>query len=209
MRNRIFLLTAFLGTLIVAVASCFQKNSFFKKNSEPEVVSYNFHIRPILSDNCFACHGPDAKKREASLRLDLAETAFLPLKETKGAFAFVPGKPEESEVYRRITSQDPEYQMPTPESHLGMLSEEEVGLMKKWIKQGAKYEKHWAFVPPKKAALPEVDNDEWPRSELDHFVLAKMEQKGLTPNETADKEYLLKRVSLDLTGLVPSLDIAE
>lgn len=200
-------MTAFLGTLIVAVASCFQKNSFFKKNSEPEVVSYNFHIRPILSDNCFACHGPDAKKREASLRLDLAEAAFLPLKETKGAFAFVPGKPEESEVYRRITSQDPDYQMPTPESHLGMLSEEEVGLMKKWIKQGAKYEKHWAFVPPKKAALPQVDHDEWPRSELDHFVLAKMEQKGLTPNETADKEYLLKRVSLDLTGLVPSLEL--
>jgi hypothetical protein len=207
MRNRIFLLIAFLGTLIVVVASCFQKNSFFKKNSEPEVVSYNFHIRPILSDNCFACHGPDAKKREADLRLDLAEAAFLPLKETKGAFAFVPGKPEESEVYRRITSQDPDYQMPTPESHLGMLSEEEVGLMKKWIKQGAKYEKHWAFVPPKKAALPQVDNDEWPRSELDHFVLAKMEQKGLTPNETADKEYLLKRVSLDLTGLVPSLEL--
>ena len=145
MRNRLFLLTVFLGTLILAVASCFQKNSFCKKNSEPEVVSYNFHIRPILSDNCFACHGPDAKKREANLRLDLAEAAFLPLKETKGAFAFVPGKPEESEVYRRITSQDPEYQMPTPESHLGMLSEEEVSLMKKWIKQGAKYEKHWAL----------------------------------------------------------------
>ena len=207
MRNRLFLLTVFLGTLILAVASCFQKNSFFKKNSEPEVVSYNFHIRPILSDNCFACHGPDAKKREANLRLDLAEAAFLPLKETKGAFAFVPGKPEESEVYRRITSQDPEYQMPTPESHLGMLSEEEVSLMKKWIKQGAKYEKHWAFVVPKKAALPKVENEDWPRNELDHFVLAKMEQKGLAPNETANKEYLLKRVSLDLTGLVPSLEL--
>jgi hypothetical protein len=205
MRNRLFLLIAFLGTLILAVASCFQKNSFFKKNSEPEVVSYNFHIRPILSDKCFACHGPDAKKREANLRLDLAEAAFLPLKETKGAFAFVPGKPEESEVYRRISSQDPSYQMPTPESHLGLLSEEEVALMKKWIKQGAKYEKHWAFVEPKKAALPDVDNEDWPRSELDRFVLAKMEQKGLTPNETASKEYLLKRVSLDLTGLVPSL----
>lgn len=207
MRNRLFLLTTFLITLIVVVASCFQKNRLFKKDSEPDVVSYNFHIRPILSDKCFACHGPDAKKREAKLRLDLAEAAFLPLKETKGAFAFVPGKPEESEVYRRITSQDPEYQMPTPESHLGMLSEEEVSLMKKWIKQGAKYEKHWAFVPPKKATLPDVENEEWSRSELDRFVLAKMEQKSLAPNAAADKEHLLKRVSLDLTGLVPSLEL--
>ena len=207
MRNRLFVLTAFMGTLILAVASCFQKNSFFKKNSAPEVVSYNFHIRPILSDKCFACHGPDAKKREAGLRLDLAEAAFLPLRETKGAFAFVPGKPSESEVYRRISSQDPDYQMPTPESHLGLLSEEEIGLMKKWIEQGAKYEKHWAFVTPKKVALPEVDDEDWPRNELDHFVLAKMEQKGLTPNEAADREHLLKRVSLDLTGLVPSLEL--
>lgn len=207
MRNRILILITFLGTLMMATVSCFQKNSPAGDERIPDVVSYNFHIRPILSDKCFACHGPDAKKREANLRLDLAEAAFLPLKETKGGFAFVPGKPEESEVYRRITSQDPEYQMPTPESHLGLLSEHEVGLMKKWIEQGAKYEKHWAFVPPKKAPLPEVDDEEWPRNELDRFVLARMEARGLSPNETADKEHLLKRVSLDLTGLVPSLEL--
>ncbi len=207
MKKRLFLLTAFLGTLILAVASCFQKNSYFKKNSEPEVVSYNFHIRPILSDKCFACHGPDAKKREAGLRLDLAEAAFLPLRETKGAFAFVPGKPEQSEVFRRISSQDPDYQMPSPESHLGLLNEAEIGLIEKWIKQGAKYEKHWAFVAPIKAALPEIEDEQWPRNELDRFVLAKMEEKTLSPNETADKEHLLKRVSLDLTGLVPALEL--
>ncbi len=198
--------SAVIGLLM---ASCFQNNRLFKKNSEPETVSYNFHIRPILSDKCFACHGPDAKKREASLRLDLAETAFLPLKETKGAFALVPGKPEESELYRRVSSTDPEYQMPTPESHLGLLNEDEIGLIRKWIKQGAKYEKHWAFVPPVKAALPEIEEETWPRNEIDRFVLAKMEQKDLSPNEEAGKEYLLKRLSLDLTGLVPTLDMMD
>lgn len=209
MKKTILLTLAFLVILTAVVVSCFQKNTPADKETIPDVVSYNFHIRPMLSDNCFACHGPDAKKREAGLRLDLAEGVFLPLRETKGAFAFVAGKPNASEVYRRITSTDPDYQMPTPESHLGMLSDHEVKLMKKWIEQGAKYEKHWAFVPPKKAPLPEVDNQDWPRNELDHFVLAKMESKGLSPNEAADKEYLLKRVSLDLTGLVPSLELQD
>ncbi len=207
MKNRILLALAILGMLTVVVVSCFQKNTPADKEVVPDVVSYNFHIRPMLSDKCFACHGPDAKKREAGLRLDIAEAAFAPLRETKGAFAFVAGNPEQSEVYRRITSEDPSYQMPTPESHLGALSDHEVKLMKKWIEQGAKYEKHWAFVSPIKAAIPEVDNEDWPRSELDRFVLAKMEAKGLSPNEAADKEYLLKRVSLDLTGLVPSLEL--
>ena len=207
MKNRILLTVALLGVSALVVVSCFQKNNASKSDAIPDVVSYNFHIRPMLSDKCFACHGPDAKKREAGLRLDLAEAAFLPLRETKGAFAFVAGKPDQSEVYRRITSEDPEYQMPTPESHLTLLSDHEVKLMKKWIEQGAKYEKHWAFVPPKKATLPEVENEDWSRNEIDRFVLAKMEGKGLAPNETADKEYLLKRVSLDLTGLVPSLEL--
>lgn len=205
----IYISATLLIVIVLIVASCYQSNSIFKKNTEPETVSYNFHIRPILSDKCFACHGPDAKKREASLRLDLEETAFLPLKETKGAFALVPGKPEESELYRRISSKDPEYQMPTPESHLGLLTDEEVGLVRKWIKQGAKYEKHWAFVVPVKKALPEIDQEDWVRSPIDQFVLAKMEQKGLVPNEEADKEHLLKRLSLDLTGLVPTLEMMD
>ncbi len=209
MKNKILFTLAFLAILAFVVVSCFQKNNPASKESVPDVVSYNFHIRPMLSDKCFACHGPDAKKREAGLRLDLAEAAFLPLRETKGAFAFVAGKPEQSEVYRRITSKDPSYQMPTPESHLNLLSDHEVKLMKKWIEQGAKYEKHWAFVPPRKAPLPEVENQDWSRNEIDRFVLAKMESKGLAPNEAADNQYLLKRVSLDLTGLVPSLELQD
>ncbi|GAB2777847.1 hypothetical protein GCM10027275_21390 [Rhabdobacter roseus] len=199
----------FLGLAIVIAASCFQKKGALQKTKVPETVSYNFHVRPILSDKCFACHGPDANKREAGLRLDEATAAYAPLKETKGAFALVPGKPEASEVYKRITSTDPAYQMPTPESHLGLLNEQEVAVVKKWIEQGAKYEKHWAFEVPKKAPLPELSNPAWAKNEIDYFIGAKLDEQGLEPNEEASREHLLKRVALDLTGLPPSLDLMD
>ena len=104
------------------------------------LISYNFDIRPILSDKCFACHGPDANKRKAGLRLDIMDSALAPLKETKGAYAIVPGKPEASELIKRISSKDPSYQMPSPESHLGLLTEDEIKLFTRWIRQGANYE---------------------------------------------------------------------
>jgi hypothetical protein len=184
-------------------------NNAGSNNALPKTVSYNFDIRPILSDKCFACHGPDANKRQAHLRLDIADSAYAPLKETKGAFAIVPGKPEQSELYKRISSADPTYQMPVPESHLGTLDEHQVALFKKWIEQGAKYERHWAFVPPKKVALPKVNNEKWVKNEIDYFTLSKMESKGLSPNEEADKERLLKRVTEDITGLPPSLQAMD
>lgn len=179
------------------------------KDSLPEVVSYNFHIRPILSDKCFACHGPDANKRKAGFRLDIEDSAFLPLKETKGALAIVRGKPGQSELFKRISSKDPSYLMPSPESHLSVLNEHEISLIKKWIEQGAKYEKHWAFTAPKKAALPKVENKKWCKNEIDFFVLNKLENQHLQPNEEADKERLLKRVSFDLTGLPPSVEMMD
>lgn len=172
--------------------------------SLPEVVSYNFHIRPILSDKCFKCHGPDVSKLEAGLRLDLPELAFRELKETKGAYALVPGKPGESELFKRISSTDPSYMMPVPESHLGALTAYEIGLVEKWIKQGAKYEPHWAFIKPQKAALPQVEKKEWPKNEIDYFILQKLQEAGLSPNNEASKEHLLKRVSFDVTGLPPT-----
>ncbi|GAB3916798.1 PSD1 and planctomycete cytochrome C domain-containing protein [Larkinella terrae] len=174
----------------------------------PDVVSYNFDIRPILSDKCLACHGPDANKREAGLRLDIAENAFKALQENPTAHALVAGKPELSEAYLRISTQDTSLLMPPPSSNL-KLTAHQIKLIEKWIKQGAKYEKHWAFVAPKKPALPEVDQKEWPKNEIDYFVLHKQEQKGLSPNEEADKERLLKRLSLDLTGLPPSLQLMD
>lgn len=178
-------------------------------NALPDKVSYNFHVRPILSDKCFACHGPDKNKRKADFRLDIEEAAFAPLKETKGAFAIVRGKPEDSELYKRITSKDPDYQMPSPDSHLGLLSETEIRILEKWIKQGAKYEKHWAFVKPEKAPLPKVNDKNWVKNEIDYFTQAKMTEHGLSPNEEADKAFLLKRAALDITGLLPPLALID
>lgn len=179
------------------------------KEALPETVSYNFHIRPILSDKCFKCHGPDVSKMEAGLRLDGAEFAFAELRETRGAYAIVPGKPEASELYKRISSTDSAYMMPLPEAHLGALSSYEIELFQKWIKQGANYEPHWAFQKPVKAALPEVNKKDWAKNEIDYFILNKLEQQGLLPNEESDKERLLKRVSFDITGLPPSEEIIQ
>ena len=170
----------------------------------PGRISYNFHVRPILSDKCFACHGPDKNQLKAGLRLDLAERAYAPLTGTKGAFAIVPGQPEASEMLKRVTSQDPDYQMPTPESHLGALTEREISILERWIEQGAVYEKHWALLPPVKAALPPIPDERWAKNEIDHFTLAKMTEMGLGHHEEASKEYLLKRASIDLTGLLPT-----
>jgi hypothetical protein len=174
----------------------------------PDSVSYNFDIRPILSDKCLACHGPDANKRKSGLRMDDAQSAFAVLKEHPGAHALVAGKPEMSQAYLRITSTDSTQLMPPVESNL-KLSTREIKLIEKWIKQGAKYEKHWAFVAPKKAALPKVENEKWPRNDIDYFILAKQEEHGLKPNEEADKERLLKRLSLDITGLPPTLEMMD
>jgi hypothetical protein len=191
---------------VVWIGAC---SSDKTKANAKQQISYNFDIRPILSDKCFACHGPDANKREAGFRLDIMDSAFAPLKETEGAFAIVAGKPELSELIKRVTSTDPSYQMPTPESHLGVLSQQEINLLTSWITQGAKYEKHWAFTKPTKATLPTIENKDWVKNELDNFVLEAMEQKNLSPNKEADKLALLKRISLDVTGLLPSLKMLD
>src|SRR5690606_21297974 len=191
MKGRITGCILLMITVVITAISCFSNNS----NDDtviPETVSYNFHIRPILSDKCFVCHGPDGGHRQAGLRLDIADSAYAPLKETKGAFAIIPGKSEESEMYKRITSTDSSYMMPAPESHLGVLSEYEIKLVKKWIQQGAKYESHWAFIPPVKSTLPAVSDKDWVQNEIDYFTYDKMKSKGLQPNEEADKERILK-----------------
>jgi hypothetical protein len=173
----------------------------------PDEVDFNFHIRPILSDRCFKCHGPDANKREANLRLDTPEGAYAALKDNPKAHAIVAGNPGMSEVFLRITTKDSTLRMPPVESNL-KLSQHEIDLIEKWIKQGAKYKPHWAFIEPKKGVVPKADED-WVVNEIDNFVYHKMEEKGLKPNEEADKEQLLKRVSLDLTGLPPTIEMQE
>ncbi|MFO7825246.1 MAG: PSD1 and planctomycete cytochrome C domain-containing protein [Cyclobacterium sp.] len=194
--------------LCILLSSCSEKPSSGLALDSGDQVSYNFHVRPILSDNCFACHGPDENKREAGLRLDLAESAFEALKENPDAHAIVPGKPAASEVVKRLESTDETEMMPPPESNL-KLSAEDKEIIKNWIKQGAAYEPHWAFVPPVKSELPEISDPEWAQHELDYFILAKLDRLGLKPNQSADKMHLLKRLSIDLTGLPPGLDLMQ
>ena len=176
------------------------------KKEKENHISYNRDIRPILSDKCFSCHGPDVSKIKAGLRLDLPASAFAELEKNKGHFAIVPGNPEKSELIKRISSNDPAIMMPMPESHLARLTTDEIKLFTKWIEQGAKYEKHWAFVAPVKEALPEVDNSKWVKNEIDPFILEKMEAKGFEPNETASREALIKRAYADITGLAPTYE---
>ncbi|WP_411274911.1 PSD1 and planctomycete cytochrome C domain-containing protein [Daejeonella sp.] len=198
-----------IACILYTIQSCNNSDSHATaQRAIPDSVSYNFDIRPILSDKCYACHGPDANKREAGLRLDIAENAYKALKENPKAHALVPGKPHLSEVFLRISSRDTSVMMPPPSSNL-KLSAHEINLIEKWIKQGAKYEKHWAFVAPKKPGIPEVKNKQWAKNEIDYFILHKQEQIGMTPNQEADKERLLKRASLDITGLPPGLEMMD
>jgi hypothetical protein len=192
-------------SMVLLAWNCTPKDSADIFMAEGDQISYNFHIRPILSDKCFTCHGPDANKREANLRLDTEEGAFKALKESPGKFALVSGKPMESELYHRITSEDPGELMPPPESNLS-LTPQEIELIRKWIEQGAKYEPHWAFMP---IAKPKVPVSKWGINEIDGFAYAKMREIGLQPNNEADSYSLIKRACLDLTGLPPSPEILD
>ncbi len=201
--NRLIL--TWIGAIAVAFlfSACDRKNS----TTTAETVDFNFQIRPILSDRCFKCHGQDAKQRKADLRLDIEEQAYAALKKNPNGRALVPGHPDQSEVYLRISSSDTSVLMPPPSSNLA-LNESEIALIKKWIEQGAKYEPHWALIPPKVYPVPETSS-KWPTNEIDQFVLAKMNEKGLEPSPTADPARLLRRVSIDLTGLPPSLEAQD
>lgn len=168
-------------------------------------VSYAYQVRPILSDKCFACHGPDAGKREAGLRLDSAEGSAAPLKDSPGS-AIVPGDLAKSAAWQRIISEDPELVMPPPKSHL-TLSEEEKATLRRWIEEGAKYEPHWAFLPlPETVAVPQPEDAAWARGDLDRFVRARLEAEKLEPSPAADPLRWLRRATLDLTGLPPSIE---
>ena len=148
-------------------------------------LDFNRDIRPILSDKCFACHGPDATAKKIKLRLD-SETAALS--------AIVPGKPEQSKLVKRITHKDDAMRMPPIESGRS-LTPQEIELLTEWIKQGAKWQSHWAFVAPVRPQLPQVKNKTWPQNAIDYFVLARLEQEGLQPSPEADRATLLRWIS--------------
>lgn len=169
----------------------------------PDEIDFNFHVKPILSDRCFACHGPDKNQRKADLRLDTEEGLFHK-KTDNGGYAFVPGNLKKSEAFQRLTAHDTSFIMPPPESNL-TLAPAEINVIRRWIEQGASYKPHWAFSPTAKPSTPKIKNKNWPINPIDHFVLAKIEQQGMAPTTEASKEMLLRRVYLDITGLPPSL----
>ena len=171
--------------------------------SIPAKIDYNFHVKPILSDRCFACHGPDAQKREAELRLDIEEEAYAALKNGAG-HAIVPGNVRKSQLVHRIMSDDPDFMMPPPESNL-YLNEREKNILVRWIRQKAVYKPHWAFTKPEKPNLPK-SRSKWVKNEVDRFILKKMQQSGVEPAPEAEKEQLIRRLYFDLTGLPPSLE---
>ena len=176
-------------------------------------VNFNRDIRPLLSDKCFACHGPDSNHREADLRLDIRSGAFADL---GGYSAIVAGNPEESSLYERLTTDDEDLRMPPADSGKSLTSEQ-IELVRRWIAEGADYPEHWAFANPVRPPLPRITpapNDvegpviaDWvQRNDIDHFVLARLQQEGLTPQCEASREVLIRRVTFDLTGLPPTLE---
>ena len=168
----------------------------------PERIDYNFHVKPILSDRCFTCHGPDEQKRKGGLRLDVRESAYAAL--TSGAgHAIVSNAPGSSQLVDRILTNDPELIMPPPESNLN-LNPVEKAILIKWIEQGAVYKTHWAFTKPVQPSIP-ITKQNWAKNEIDHFIYKKLQEKGIEPAPEAQREQLIRRVYFDLIGLPPSL----
>jgi hypothetical protein len=173
---------------------------FFPTQAYSDDVDFARHIRPILSKNCFSCHGHDAKHREAELRLDTRNGAIA---KRDGPSAIVPGNSSKSELLARITADDPDERMPPADSGRE-LADEEIQSLRRWIDQGARYATHWAFSKPMQATPPPVKDETWPKNAIDYFVLSRLELEGLRPTSGADRYALIRRLSFDLTGLPPT-----
>jgi hypothetical protein len=196
-------LTALLlaGTLLGTSVGCRGRQA---QIAPVQHVDFNQDVLPILASNCFSCHGPDPEMRKAGLRLDLEESAFR--KRPGHPDAIVPGHPEKSALIKRIESKDPHYLMPqSPQGDARPMRAADIAILKEWIKEGAVYRPHWAFEKPARPALPAAaQKDGWVKNPIDAFVLARMKKEGLRPSPEADKQTLIRRVTLDLTGLLPT-----
>ena len=173
------------------------------KSALPDTVEFNRDIRPLLSENCYKCHGPDSKTREAKLRFDTKEGLFAPLDE--GKLSIVPGNLAKSELWKRITTTEKDDKMPPAKSGK-KLTPREVALLRKWIEQGAAWQGHWAFIPVAKPAVPAVKKAAWVRNPIDAYILARLEKEGLQPSADADPVTLIRRLGFDLAGLPPSVE---
>ena len=197
-------LLAFLLVLLVAGCTNDEPGARF----DTQTVDFNWDIRPILSDKCFSCHGPDQEGLKAGLRLDIRDLAISELPESPGRHAIVPGDPGESELVNRITAANPDERMP-PESSHKELSTAEIELLQQWISEGAQYKEHWAYIAPELNVPPGTAFPDRVSNEIDPYIFSQLEQHGLAPSPEADKETLINRVSLTLTGLPPSLDAVD
>jgi len=192
-----------VGVVAFPVTGCKSKPAKTSVTQVAQHLDFNQDVQPILAGNCFTCHGPDPSMRKAGLRLDLAESAFK--KRPGHPDAIVAGHPELSELVKRIESKDPHYLMPqSAQGDAKPMKREDIAILREWIKEGAVYRPHWAFEKPVRPALPAVDDKGWAQNPIDAFVLARMKKEGLKPSPEANKETLIRRVTLDLTGLLPT-----
>jgi hypothetical protein len=184
---------------LIAAASCLVLAAPQNSKDQPaEAIDFNRDIRPILADTCFSCHGPDEKQRMAGLRFDTREGAFAK------PGVIVPGDSARSRLIQRITAGTPEMRMPPPDSGR-TLADKQIALLRRWVDRGARWDTHWAYLAPVKPAVPSVSSAGWARNTIDHFILARLEREGMKPAVEADRVTLLRRVTLDLTGLPPTL----
>ncbi len=192
--------------LIYFILSCNTevKENYAVQSSLPDVVDFNFHVKPILSDKCFKCHGPDVNTREAGLAFHQEELAFKALDEEATRFAIVAGDTAQSQVLKVINATDENELMPPPESNL-VLTNYEKKILEKWILQGAEWKTHWSFSPPKQPAIPD-ENSDWIVNDIDRFIAKRLRQEGLQTSPAAEKNKLLRRLSFTLTGLPPTIE---
>ena len=183
-----------------------QTDEIVKTSSKIELteVDFNFDVKPILSDKCYTCHGPDDKARKANLRLDIESGFYKSLEDNPNHYVINKNSPEKSEILNRINSENASYVMPPPESNL-KLSDREKEVLKKWVDQGGNWEPHWAYTKPKLPNIPEIDIENWASNEIDYFIAKKLNSVGMTPSEKEEKEILIRRAFFDLIGLPPTI----
>ncbi|HYE30251.1 MAG TPA: DUF1553 domain-containing protein [Methylomirabilota bacterium] len=195
-----------LLALALSLSTLFLTSAAEKAAAPVAAIDYNRDIRPILTDNCFACHGPDSAARKADLRLDSFDAATTERKDSKPAI--VPGKPDESSFIARIETSDEDDVMPPPKTKK-VLKASDKELLRRWVAEGAKYQAHWSFLAPKRPELPTVKKKSWVSTPVDAFILAALEKNGLAPEAEGDRRTLARRLSLDLTGLPPTPELVE
>jgi len=194
--------------MLVTAVGCHQRESHAAASKGGQHLDFNQDVQPILASNCFSCHGPDPEMRKGGLRLDLEESAFR--KRPGHPDAIVPGHPDQSELIKRIESHDPHHLMPqSPQGAAKPMAPADIAVLKEWVKEGAVYRPHWAFDKPIRPAVPAMSPNKdtpgnWAKNPIDGFILAGLKKAGLHPSQEASREVLIRRVTLDLTGLLPT-----